>query len=662
MRKLFYPRLAASNIKKNSKTYVPYLFTCILTVCMFFMVLSLSANTGIGELSGASSVYETLNLGVNITGIFAVIFLFYTNSFLMKRRKKEFGLYNILGMEKKHISKVIFFETLFIAIISMAVGLLIGVVFNRLLFLLLLRIVGINSPLQFQFSVPSLTTTLIFFSILFLVILLNGIRQVYFSKPIELLKGGQVGEKEPKAKWVLALLGLLSLGTGYYLAVTTKDPVSAILLFFVAVILVIIGTYLLFTAGSIVLLKILKKNKRYYYKANHFISVSGMMYRMKQNAVGLANICILSTMVLVMISSTLSLYAGVEDAIKSRYPRDIFITTQAEGESTEAVDTEVDRILNEHSLKPQQVVDYKYLTFSALIQGSQFSLSTFNESYSNVQSISLLFIVALNDYNEMTQSNETLKENEVLLSVEKDEYSQKDIVIGGSETYNVKKQIDKRVENSVFVTNAAPTYFIVVPDETHIEQLNKLQAQAYKEYATAPERFYAFNIDTTEEEQENIYNEITEALYDNVMSGQFENKVDGAKEIMSMYGGFLFIGIFLGLLFIMATILIIYYKQVSEGYDDKERFVIMQNVGMSHKEVRKSIRSQVLTVFFLPLITAGVHVVFAFPMIVKILELLALTNTSLFVWCSIGCFLVFTVFYAILYSLTAKVYYKIVSK
>ena len=377
MNRVFYPKLALINMRKNARMYIPYLLTCIGTVMMYFMIHSLSCNSGIKSLRGSDSIRSMLGMGVWVTAIFAFIFLFYTNSFLIKGRKKEFGLYNILGMEKRHLSRIMFYETLCTAVISLGLGILAGILLNKLVYLGLVALLQCEIPLGFELSMVSLRDTLLLFAILYLLIFINSFRQIHLAKPVELLSGGQIGEKEPKAKWLLALAGVLCLGGGYYIAVSTENPVAAISLFFVAVVLVIIGTYLLFTAGSIALLKLLRKNKRYYYRTRAFISVSGMMYRMKQNAAGLANICILSTMVLVMLSSTLSMYLGMENMLNTRYARSIMITAWDYDEaSIQKIKGMVGTILDNQGAQAEEILDYTLLNFSGMQEGDFFNTDT----------------------------------------------------------------------------------------------------------------------------------------------------------------------------------------------------------------------------------------------------------------------------------------------
>ncbi|BCI60387.1 FtsX-like permease family protein [Solibaculum mannosilyticum] len=663
MSKFFYPKLAATNIKNNRKTYLPYLLTCIGTVTMFYMISSLSLNSGLKNLRGGAIVAEVLNLGTIVTGIFAVIFLFYTNSFLMKRRKKEFGLFNILGMEKKHISRVVLCETIYIILISLTVGLLLGVLLDKLLYLGLLNMLKQEATFGFEFSATAFLNTILLFVGIFLLIFLNSLRQIHLSKPIELLRGGEIGEKEPKTKWIMTILGLACLGLGYYISVMIEDPIAALMFFFVAVILVIFGTYFLFTAGSIALLKALRKNKKYYYKTKHFVSVSGMIYRMKQNAVGLANICILSTCILVMISTTLSLFLGMGDIVDDMYPRQILVSSYRDSAQ---VDSEVyqwtKRILDENGISPKNEIHYTgYLNFAAIESGDTFSLddSNYYLGASNQKIRNLLFFT-LDDYNKITGQDQVLGDHEVLFAHNRDAYPNDQFTLFDT-TYSIKENLDDFPAKGMMASNVASSYFIVVKDADVITSLCEQQAAVYGKNSSQVKDYYAFDIADTEQDAVPFYEILLDSRTENTSYQQINCRSVEREEGFSLYGGFFFIGIFLGLLFTMATILIIYYKQISEGYDDKYRFEIMQKVGMSHSEVKKSIHSQVLTVFFLPLVTAGIHILFAFPVITRILSCFNLTNITLFAVCTLICFLVFSVLYALVYSLTAKVYYKIVS-
>lgn len=666
MKRFFYFRLAAVNIRKNGKAYLPYLLTCILTVAMYYIMKSLSLNEGLNEVRGSGAVSATLMLGSIVIAIFAFIFLFYTNSFLMKSRKKEFGLYQILGMEKKHLARMISCESLYIAVLSLAGGLGAGMLLDKLMYLTIARIIHAEIPLDHYISVDSIRYTLVLFAVLFVLILLNSLRTVSFSKPIELLKGGNVGEKEPKVKWLAALLGLICLGAGYYLAVTIENPVDALVLFFIAVILVIAGTYLLFVAGSIALLKLLKKNKRYYYKPKHFIGVSGMIYRMKQNAVGLANICILSTMVLVMISSTSALMIGVEDIFAQRYPYEFTVRCydgEDEANAEGAVKAIYDRLEADGIARADEIA-YTNFEVSAAMGEDQSLTPITDHDLTPTERVRILSFVTAEDYGKFVGREIELGEKEVLL------YERGKPVVGDElsllgEKYRIRERIDSFVHPSELDAYIMPVYGIVVRDRAELDVVFARQAEYYGGNASVLCHYLQFNTALSAEEQFALRETLRDTYFALEERGGFcriECREYERADMYGLYGSFFFLGMFLGLLFIMAAVLIIYYKQVSEGYDDKERFQIMQKVGMSAKEVKRTIRSQVLTVFFLPLLTAGVHVLFAFPMISRILTLFQLMNTELYVCCTVGCFLIFALIYAFIYFFTARAYYKIVRR
>lgn len=660
MNKLFYPKLAASGLKKNRRLYIPYLLTCIFTVAMFYIVKSLSLNPGLSDMVGDATMTFTMKFGCVVIGLFALIFLFYTNSFLMKQRKKEFGLFHILGMEKHHLYRLIAWENLYAAIFTLAAGLLFGIALDKAMFLLVSRMVGGGIPLGFFLSPRAVVETMVLFLGIYTLIFLNALRQIKKANPIELLHAGNMGEKEPKAKWFMAILGLLCTGAGYYLAITTENPVTSLFLVFVAVILVVIGTYLLFTAGSIALLKVLKSHKGYYYKTRHFISVSGMIYRMKQNAVGLANICILSTGVLLMVACTTSLMVGMEDIIRSRYPNQLALYAEDENLDTagEAVEA-VKQLQKESGIEVTQEMEYRYLAFSSVLQGDTFAV-TRDGKLTEMDAITNLMFVPLEDYNKTTGENKTLKPGEVLLCSNRTEYKHPRVKIF-DRNYVIKERLKSFPGNGIIAANIANTQFIVMPNMEDIQELYEKQKEILTDIAGNIRIYYGFDTNAKEKEQEEFQKAVYNLMAENGYYGTMESSVNARQSFMGIYGGLFFIGIFLGLLFVMATVLIIYYKQISEGYDDKERFAIMQKVGMSREEVKASIRSQVVTVFFLPLITAGIHVAAAFPMFNKILILMNMENTEMYAVCTGICFLVFAAMYVVIYSVTARTYYRIVS-
>lgn len=642
MNKFLYPKLAWMNIKKNKQTYMPYILTCIGTMMMFYVMHAISLNDGLLNMPNSMSLQSILSMGVVVILIFSVIFLLYTNSFLIKRRKKELGLFNVLGMEKKHIAWVLFFETLFTSLISLAFGLFGGIILNKLMFVLLLRLLKFDIPLGFELDMASIEFTAQCFSLIFILTLICNLVQIWMSKPIELLKGGQVGEKEPKTKWISAIIGVLSLGIGYGIALSVETPLAAILLFLVAVIFVMIGTYELFTAGSIVVLKLLRKNKKIYYKKHNFIAISGMMYRMKQNAKGLANICILSTAVIVMLSTTVSLYVGMEESLHTQYPQDVFLRgNDVNDEKINRINQILDDKVNEYQIKLKDEFHYKSKSMMATLKDGNYALGQ------NISSDSYSFgFISIDDFNRLEQTDIQLSVDEVLIFSISGTYG-KDSIMINNQVYQIKQEFDEvsfqpKQENSLF-----PVYLLIVND-----------IQIFGE----EDVYYSvgFNVDNTDEVSVEFVDSLNTEFRLNSIDAYVSGAASSRADFLMSYGGLFFLGIFLGTLFLMATVLIIYYKQVSEGYDDKERFEIMQRVGMSKQEIRKTIRVQILMVFFLPLIFMMIHIAFAFPIITKLLALFGLMNTQLFLAATIGTIVIFASIYALIFNLTAKTYYKIV--
>ena len=658
--RFFYWKLAADNIRKNIQVYLPYILTCTATVAMYYLMHSLSQNSGLGKMSGGDTVQMMLSFGFVVVGIFSAVFLLYTNSFLIKRRKKEFGLFNVLGMEKKHLARIMMYETIYIAVISISAGLIGGIVLSKAMFLLLLKLLRFEVQMGFEISGSAIVFALLLFGTIFFLTLLSNLRQVHLAKPIELLKGGQVGEREPKAKWLLTLSGLASMGTGYYLALTAESPIAALTLFFVAVILVMIGTYCLFTAGSIALLKLLRKNKSYYYRPNRFTTVSGLMYRMQRNAVGLANICILSTMVLVTLSTTVALFVGVEDVLKTRYPRDIVISSY--GITDEYIDNlgaTVAQVLENHNLVMQDPMEYRMLSFVGIAQGNEFLTDEPSLNISPSRLKTLCFIPS-EDYSGLTGEEVQLAQDEVLLYSQGADYEYESLSVLGR-TFSVRKQLNELP--AVTEWDISGRHFLIVKDMDVVEEMYHAQADVYGEHGSKLTYHLQFDFpgDVSEEGEIAFYKDLRSSLPSGGVSRYIESREAVKDEFYSLYGGLFFLGLFLGILFIMGTVLIIYYKQITEGYEDKERFAIMQKVGMSREEVKRSIRSQVLTVFFLPLIVATVHISVAFPFITKLLAVFSLRNTLLFATCTGGTVLIFALFYGLVYHRTARVYYRIVS-
>lgn len=642
MNNFIYEKLAVTNLKNNRKTYVPYIFTGVLTVMMFYIIDALSKGEGITQ----NTLKICLQYATGVIIVFAVIFLFYTNSFLIKRRKKEIGVYNILGMEKRHIARMMAVETILTAGISILGGLVFGIIFGKLMYLLLLKILHNSVDMQFSVNGTAIVQTVILFAGIFLLTYLYNILQIQLVNPVELLHGGNQGEKEPKSRWLLVIVGVAALGNGYWIALTTEAPLEVLLKFFIAVICVIIGTYALFIAGSIVVLKMLRKNKAYYYNPKHFTSVSGMIYRMKQNGAGLANICVLSTMVLVMVSTTVSLYAGMEDILDSRFPRDVSIVCkQADVDHEEIIERLLKEQCEKAGVKITDRVWYRYGSMNAVLKGDK--LENVNQYYPD-NHFYYVEMMTQDEYNRIEKRNVSLEEQEILTYTTNSKCGKKEINIAGR-NYQVKKELSEMTSQPKSTAEMYNTLYIVF---ANAEQIERIEPFSYAD---------KFNLKGDDGKQKEALEQIQNEFYEKIPDGMMESRMLSRSSFYELYGGLFFIGIYLGSMFIMATVLIIYYKQISEGYDDRERYQIMQKVGMSKKEVKRSIRSQVLSVFFLPLIVAVIHVAVDFKVMTKILGVLNLTNVSLFAVCTIITIAVFAVFYIIVYSITAKEYYQIVN-
>lgn len=655
MSRVFYPKLAMQNIKKNASTYVPYILTCVGAIMMYYMLYAISGNEGLDKMPGSSALKDVLGLGNNVMAVFSAIFLFYTNSFLMKRRKKELGLYNILGMEKRHIGRTLFFEVLFTAVISLAVGLLSGVVVSKLMFLVLLKILHFSIPINFSISLPAILATLALFAVIFLLCLLFNFGQIHLSNPIELLRGNESGEKEPKTKWITALFGAACLITAYIISLNTANPIDALYLFFLAVILVIAGTYALFMAGSIALLKILRKNKKFYYQTRHFTAVSGMIYRMKQNAAGLANICLLSTMVLVILSTTVSLNLGMEDILKERFPKDVSVlTNHGTPENAQKIRELVHTKLEKYKVETEGVTEYFYQSLTTVLRGDTFGTDEPDDLSAN--DVCAVYLLSQSEYNRMAGQDVTLGEQEALVSLTDQRLPSDRFRFAGRE-FTIAQRIPEFAKTNRGTISVIQTCYMVVQNDAIIRDIYETATGSIWE---ANQFVLKFDTPVKNENSYACMEEIQKDIKELGTGAQVESTQLSRQSFYSLYGGFLFLGIFLGFLFLMATVLIIYYKQISEGYDDKKRFAIMQKVGMSRHEIRRSIHSQILLVFFLPLVMAIVHIAFSFPVITKLLSLMNLNNVSLFFVCTVVTILVFAVIYAVVYAMTARTYYKIV--
>ncbi len=669
MNGFFYGKLAVGNLKKNGRLYLPYILAAVGIGAMYYIMVALAGDEGIMDMPGAMELKMIMGLGCGVIMVFAIIFLFYTNSFLMKRRKKEFGLFHILGMEKRHIGRMMFWETCMVGFISIAGALTAGVILYKLVVLVLLRITGLEVPFGFRISGSGIATVAACFAVIFIMTLLYNLRQVQKANAIELLHSGSQGEREPKTRWLLALVGLAALGLGYGIAIVTEDPVGAMLLFFVAVLLVVLGTYCLFTAGSIAVLKMMRRNKKYYYKTKHFTSVSGMIYRMKQNAVGLANICILSTMVLVMVSGTVSLYAGVDDIIDIRYPKDFAITGYGgmPEEEKAALKGMFLQAAEETGLTVGETTEYSTLSFTVWKSGENIVITS-PQGGTPEGSMCILELLTLEEFNRFSKEQKELAEDEILVSVRQGDDGEQGYNFNGMQ-FRIKEYLEDFTLEGLDTNVVYDGYFVVVKDSQVLEKINGLQREAYGDRASTENYSLYANLSGEKQQKAACGKRLEELLGaynqdkgEEGLAVSINVKEEQREGFLIFCGGFLFLGVFLGFVFLMATVLIIYYKQVSEGYEDKERFEIMQKVGMGPREVKASIHSQILKVFFLPLVMACIHLTMAFPMLNRLLLLFNLRNPQLFATCTILCVGVFAAIYGIVFGITAKAYYRIVGE
>ena len=674
MKRGFYPRLAWSGMRKNSKLYLPYTLACIGMTAMFYILMHLADSPALKLIPSSASVTVTLSLGSFVMGVFSLLFLFYTNSFLVRRRFKEFGLYNVLGMNKGNISRVLAWEALINALISLAGGLFLGIALSKLAELGLVNIMGGDTDLDLRISVKALEFTVMFFCGIFLLIYLNSLIKIRRSSASELVKSENFGEKPPRANWLFGLAGIVILAAAYYIAVSIKTPLTALSLFFIAVIMVIVATYLIFIAGSVWICRLLQKNKRYYYKKNHFVSVSSMVYRMKRNGAGLASICILATMVLVMISSTTCLYFGAEDALRDRYPRDISISASYSGldsmtdENISALRGEISAAVG--GAETENILDYRCASLVGSLENGILDLSEasiYSTAMTTYDYVAEVYIVPLADYNAIAGTNESLGSDEAMIYAYRMDYTDKTFAVDELVSFRVKKVLDSfPIADGSAMASIAPTVFVIVPDFADtVAKLGGAVSSSGDEPASLSWN-YAFDTPVSDEEEIAMCERIGERLSERSETGGYryysrESLAANRADFYGMFGGLFFLGIMLSIAFICAAVLIIYYKQISEGYEDRRRFEIMQNVGMTKKEIRSSINSQLLTVFFLPLIFAGLHLGFAFPFIHKLLMLFNLSNLPLLIGTTAISFGVFALLYAVVFRVTSNAYYNIVS-
>ena len=655
-----YLKLSLDGIRKNYRLYIPYILTGTLVIMMFYVLLYLSSSKSLWSMPAATFLAAVLPLGIVVIAVFSVLFLFYTNSFLIKTRAREFGLYNILGMNRHNLSILLFFENTIVFIAALLSGLLFGIAFSKMGELILFKLAEAEADYSLRISYFSLIITALCYLAIYALLFLNSLIKVAKLKPIELLNSSKQGEKRPKGNIILALLGLVILLMAYFLAVYYSGSFTAVFTFFIAVILVIIATYLLFIAGSVTLCGILKNNKSYYYKSNHFISISSLAYRMKRNGAGLASICILITMILVMISSTSSLYFALDDSINKRYPGDINYTLFYRNYDYMIEDNQ---LVYTDNLVCENISTIKYLE-----SGGCFTEYGMNnapvqgyEDASTALDIGYLYTISLDEYNRLSNQIITLQDDECLLYTNsRIRYSYETFKTAYSKEYRVKNYVDEFINNHAMYDYEMPCMILIVGDlEGFYKDNNIITEQGNVVYCKSSTDFDV--IEDFDETLENLRQNLSVISKEKVYNRYITSLPDQRSSMLGLFSSMLFLGIMLSFVFILATVLIIYYKQTSEGYEDSERFAIMRKVGLENGQIRKSINSQMLTVFFCPLIMAGIHLCFAFPFVWSMLNMFGFGNLRLMIIVTAVCYVACAVLYVIIYLFTSRTYYKIVA-
>lgn len=659
---LFYSKFALNNLVKNKRFILPYIFSAIFTIASFYILTSLSLGKNLDKLpQGISATKKVLSLGVNVIAIFSAIFLFYTYSFLIKRRVREFGLYSVLGMTKKQIARILILETIFIAVITLVFGLAFGLLFDKLMLLVLLKLFTAGVSFGFVITPIAVFLTILLFGGIFFLLLIYTVIKISRLKIVALLKEENNGEREPKARFILAILGLGLTGYGYYLAQTIQNPIKAITMFFIAVLAVIFGTYLIFMAVSITVLKLMKNNKTFYYKPKNFISVSGLLYRMKRNAVGLANICILSTMVLVTMGTTSALYAGSEEAYNTRFPRDIIVNgyRSTEGKLTE-IEKNVKKATQDAGVEAKDLVSYNMLNVVGRLNGTEISYETGNVG--SLDKLRTIVVIELKDYNKVSKEQKTLNTGETLLFIDKKgKYEANEITVQGVNLKIKEKLTDFPGALGTAAATAFDTYYVVVKDKGTVKEI---ETALKKKLSISDDEggifnYVGFNISDKTKEAQVIENFKQLEKEGNI---NIEGKAENETNFKGFYASFLFIGVFISMIFVVSQVVIMYYKQISEGYEDKGKFGIMRKVGLTDRQIKQSIRSQVLMIFFAPLAIATLHTVVAYPFIEKILKLFLATDNNVFLIALAVTIAIFAVFYLIVYLITSRIYYRIIKE
>ena len=654
-------KLAVSNLIKNRKLYYPFALAVLLAVTITYLFYSLTLNPNIGKIRGGETISMTLDLGMVIVTIASAIIVLYANSFVMKNRSKELGIYGMLGLEKRHLISMVFKELLIFGSLTLTAGLGLGALFDKLIFALLLKLMNMKVELVSTFQPIVFLLVLIVFGAIFLGLIFINAFRIARMNALQLSREKASGEKKGRFLGLQTILGLISMGAGYYLAVTVENPLNAVLIFFVAVLLVILGTYLLFNAGITVFLQILKKNKRYYYQPNNMISVSNLIFRMKKNAVGLATIAILSTMVLVTMSAATSIFKGSETFKKVMNPHDFGIT----GQNVEKED--INKLLDQYASDKELTVTKKeVLTYSSFGVANQegTKLTIFEKGQNRVQPKTVFMVFDQKDYENMTGQKLALSGKEVgLFTKNKELQGQKELTLNG-QTYTIKEEIKKD-----FILEHVPNQYNILTSDYNYLVVPDLKAflDQYPNSSIFNQYYGGMNVTASEEEQLKLADDYAKFLnnFNRELNkeGSYvygSNLADSSAQMSALFGGVFFIGIFLSIIFMVGTVLVIYYKQISEGYEDRERFIILQKVGLDQKQIKQTINKQVLTVFFLPLLFAFLHLAFAYHMLSLILKVIGVLDATMMLTVTLSICAIFLIVYVLIFMITSRSYRKIV--
>lgn len=668
MKTNYFSRLAWSGIKNNRNLYIPYVLSSAGIVCIYYIMIFLSSSPVLNGMFGARTSIYMLELGSNVLLIFSMIFLFYINSILVRRRLKEFGLYNVLGMNKRSLSGIWACESLMSSGISILIGLISGIVFSKLAELLFFRMIHTEIDFSFTFSISSLIQTMFYFLLLFFIVFLRSLIIIKRNNPLDLMKSESVGEKPPRVNWVLAFIGILLLAVAYIFAISIKKPITVLPMFFLAAGMVIIATYLIFTTVSVALCRILKNNKKYYYKPSHFISVSSMAYRMKRNGMGLASICVLSTMVMVMLTGSASLYFGQKALLNRAYPQENIFTLEynsfenAGEELINYTETIFSKSFTQNDVIPTGVINYRYTTIIGDFSGNSFSVDR-SEDANKYEANSQIAFIPVSDYNKILNTSIVLQENELLVYPQYAKYNESSLLIGDMK-FTITNKLDSFFDCMNFSENGVFTPIFVIDDVAYTSLIADVSKMINNNACTSG-YFFGYELNCSVEKQLSLLMEVSSEINEgntSPFSVYFGNRTSSEKDYIDLFGGLLFFGVLFSVVFICATILIIYYKQVSEGHEDKTRFEIMQKIGMTKKEIRKSINSQMITIFSLPVLLATLNFLAVIPMIYRLSNLFAFYNLSLIVKIAFITSIIFMLLYVIVYKITSNTYFELVSK